>query len=111
MNLPADLLKEPDRCRVANAKVPRGHNRHGFVIGHVADPPVALQLFDDAAVIAADDRSIEAAEIFLIEDRQPFFLAMQADQVVANVVELFGRKYASRVSGQFLGKPILRVRA
>ena len=31
---------------------------------------------------------------------------MKADQVGPNVVELFGRKYASRVGGQFLGKPI-----
>src|SRR5262245_50506143 len=64
----ADLLQKPDRCAVADAKIPGSRDRYIGIIGNVGNSPIALELLDDGAVIAANHRSIEAAEIFLIED-------------------------------------------
>src|SRR5262245_57313415 len=82
MDLTADLLQETDRRAVADPKVPGGRNRHVRIIGHVRNAPIALELLDDGAVIAADHHRLETAKVFLVEDRLAVIWAMQALEIV-----------------------------
>ena len=99
--LVGEHLKEPDRCAVADTQVPRREDGQGRIVEAFHNAARALGLGDLFAVVGADDRRFEAAQVFL--------RVLLRRHHALGVFKLLNREQAAVVCAQAHGEPVVRL--
>jgi len=106
MNFGARRLNEPDRRGIGVTQIPCRHDRKIAIVTDGLDPAFGPRSLQFTRIVGAENGSIEATEIFLIEQRQAVIGAELPDVAALLFLKLLRREHPCLVGCGDLDVPV-----